>query len=131
MISGVPDRFDDDFDLTVQHLTEIFEDFAEARDIWRSARSRMEAVRREADPDWSEVQPAASGLAVATVRVVRSATLLGIAAREAEQRLVDAGADLTQMGDPRVKWFTVASAAIVGALQEFRAERMAVRGERR
>ncbi|NBX45752.1 MAG: hypothetical protein EBQ56_03860 [Proteobacteria bacterium] len=127
----LPQRFDGDFDLTVQNLTAIFEDFTEARDVWRSARRRMETVRRNADPDWAAVRPEASGHADATVRVLRSAMFLGIAAREAEQRLVDAGADLTHMGDPRVKWFTVASAAIVGALQEFRAERTAVRGGRR
>ena len=90
----------------------------------------MEAVRRDADPDWSASRPAASALAEATVRVLRSATLLGIAAREAEARLGAAGADLTDMGDSRVKWFTVASAAIVGALREFRAERTAGDGGR-
>ncbi len=127
----LPQRFDGDFDLTVQNLTAIFEDFTDARDTWRSARSLIETVRRNADPDWAAVRPEASGHADATVRVLQSTTLLGIAAREAEQRLVDAGADLTHMGDPRVKGFTVASAAIVGALQEFRAERAAVRGGRR
>ena len=125
MISGVPDRFDDDFDLTVQNLTSVFEDFTDARDTWRSARSLIETVRRNADPDWAAVRPEASGLADATVRVLRSTTLLGIAAREAEDLLVAVGADLTDMGDPRVTWFTVASAAIVAALRDFEAERSA------
>jgi hypothetical protein len=55
VISGVPDRFDDDFDLTVQNLTSVFEDFTDARDTWRSARSRMVAARRDPDPDWFAV----------------------------------------------------------------------------
>ena len=56
---------------------------------------------------------------------------LGIAVREADELLVSAGAELTDMGDPRVAWFTVASAAIVAALRDFAAERTAVRGGRR
>ncbi|MEN9614693.1 MAG: hypothetical protein RL022_115, partial [Chloroflexota bacterium] len=65
-------------------------------------------------------------LAEATVRVLRLATLLGIAVREADELLVVAVADLTDMSDPRVTWFTVASAAIMLALGEFKAERIAV-----
>ena len=125
MTGGIPGRFDGDFDHTVRHLTAIFEDFTEARDVWRSARHRLATVRRDADPDWEAVRPEASALADATVRVLRSATLLGIAAREAEELLVAAGAKLTDMGDPRVAWFTVASAAIVAALRDFAAERLA------
>ena len=52
-------------------------------------------------------------------------TASGVAAREAEDRLVAAGADLTHTGDPRVTWFTVASGAIVAALRDFEAERSA------
>ena len=125
MTGGIPGRFHGDFDQTVRHLTSIFEDFTEARDVWRSARHRLAAVRRNADPDWAAVRPEASALADATVRVLRSATLLGIAAREAEDLLVAAGADRTDMGDPRVAWFTVASAAVVAALRDFGAERSA------
>lgn len=44
--------------------------------------------------------------------------------------MVASGADLTDMGDSRVKWFTVASAAIVGALREFEVEGSAVQGGR-
>ena len=125
MTGGIPGRFDGDFDQTVRHLTAIFEDFTGARDVWRSARHRLATVRRDADPDWEAVRPEASALADATVRVLRSATLLGIAAMEAEELLVAAGAKLTDMGDPRVAWFTVASAAIVAALRDFAAERLA------
>ena len=125
MTGGIPGRFDGDFDQTVRHLTAIFEDFTGARDVWRSARHRLATVRRDADPVWAAVRPEASALADATVRVLRSATLLGIAAREAEDLLVAAGAKLTDMGDPRVAWFTVASAAIVAALRDFAAERLA------
>ena len=125
MTGGIPGRFDGDFDQTVRHLTAIFEDFTGARDVWRSARHRLATVRRDADPVWAAVRPEASALADATVRVLRSATLLGIAAREAEELLVAAGAKLTDMGDPRVAWFTVASAAIVAALRDFAAERLA------
>lgn len=121
----LPQRFDGDFDLTAQNLTAIFEDFTGARDVWRSARHRLATVRRDADPEWEAVRPEASALADATVRVLRSTTLLGIAAREAEDLLVAVGADLTDMGDPRVTWFTVASAAIVAALRDFEAERSA------
>ena len=124
-MDGIPGRFDGDFDQTVRHLTAIFEDFTETRDVWRSARHRLATVRRDADPDWAAVRPEASGLADATVRVLRSATFLGIAAREADELLVAAGAELTDMGDPRVTWFTVASAAIVAALRDFAAERLA------
>ena len=124
----LPQRFDCDFDLTAQNLTSVFEQFTDARDNWRSARHGLETVRRDADPDWDAVRPVASGLADATVRVLRSATLLGVAAREAEELLVAAGAELTDMGDPRVTWFTVASAAIVAALRDFESERSA--GER-
>ena len=98
----LPQQFDGDFDQTVRHLTSVFEQFTDARDNWLPARHRL-----------------------ATVRVLRSATILGIAAREAEDLLVAAGADLTDMGDPRVAWFTVASAAIVAALRDFAAERLA------
>lgn len=125
MTGGIPGRFDGDFDQTVRHLTAIFEDFTGARDVWRSARHRLATVRRDADPVWAAVRPEASALADATVRVLRSATLLGIAAMEAEELLVAAGAKLTDMGDPRVAWFTVASAAIVAALRDFAAERLA------
>ena len=125
MTGGIPGRFDGDFDQTVRHLTAIFEDFTGARDVWRSARHRLATVQRDADPDWEAVRPEASALADATVRVLRSATLLGIAAMEAEELLVAAGAKLTDMGDPRVAWFTVASAAIVAALRDFAAERLA------
>ena len=125
MTGGIPGRFDGDFDQTVRHLTAIFEDFTGARDVWRSARHRLATVQRDADPDWEAVRPEASALADATVRVLRSATLLGIAAREAEDLLVAAGAKLTDMGDPRIAWFTVASAAIVAALRDFAAERLA------
>ena len=38
---------------------------------------------------------------------------------------MSAGAELKDMGDPRVTWFTVASAAIVAALLDFAAERLA------
>ena len=123
MISGVPHRTDDAFDETVRHFTEIFDDRTDARDIWRSACSLMEAVRRDADPDRAVVRPVAFGFADATVRVLRSATLLGIAASEAEQLVVAVGADMTAMGDPRVAWLMVASAAIVAALRDFGAER--------
>ena len=125
MTGGIPGRFDGDFDQTVRHLTAIFEDFTETRDVWQSERHHLATVRRDADPDWAAVRLEASGLADATVRVLRSATLLGIAAREAEELLVAAGAKLTDMGDPRVAWFTVASAAIVAALLDFAAERLA------
>ena len=119
----LPQRFDCDFDLTAQNLTSIFDQFTYARDNWRPARHGLETVRRDPDPDWAVVRPVAFGFADATVRVLRSATLLGIAAREAEDLLVTAGADLTDMGDPRVAWFTVASAAIVAELRDFGAER--------
>ena len=36
-MTDLPQWFNGGFDLTVQHLTEIFEDFTEARDVWRSA----------------------------------------------------------------------------------------------
>ena len=126
MTGGKPGQADGDFDQTVRHLTSVFEDFTDARDLWRSARRRMEEVRRDPDPDWKAVRPSASALAEATVRVLRSATLLGIAAKDAQDRLAAAGADFNHMGDPRVKWFTVASAAIVGALRDFKAERQDV-----
>ena len=86
------------------------------------ARHGLEATWRDTDPDWAAVRPEASGFADPTVRVLRSATILGIAAREVEDLLVAAGADLTDMGDPRVTWFTVASAAIVRVLRDFEAE---------
>ena len=121
-MDGIPGRFDGDFDQTVRHLTAIFEDFTETRDVWQSARHRLATVRRDADPDWAAVRLEASGLADATVRVVRSATFLGIAVREADELLVSAGAELKGMGDQRV---TVASAAIVAALRDFAAERLA------
>lgn len=121
----LPQQFDGAFDQTVRHLTSVFEQFTDARDNWLSARHRLATVRRDPDPDWAAVRPVTSALADATVRVLRSATLLGIAAREAEDLLVAAGADLTDMGDPRVAWFTVASAAIVAALRDFAAERLA------
>lgn len=73
MMADLPERFDDDFNLTVQHQTAVFEDLNEARDLWRSARSRMEEGHRDVDPDWSALQPAASDLANATVRALRSA----------------------------------------------------------
>ena len=120
------ERVEEGLQLTAPHLTAIVEDFTEARDHWRTAGSRMNAVRREADADWSAVQQAASRLAEATVRVLRLATLLGIATREADELLVVAVADLTDMSDSRVTWFTVASAAIMLALGEFKAERIAV-----
>ena len=120
------EQVEEGLQLTAPHLTAIVEDFTEVRDKWRTACSRMEAVRREADADWSAVQPAASRLAGATVSVLRSATRLGIAAREADEPLVVAGAGLTDISDPRVTWFTVASAAIMWALGEFKAERIAV-----
>ena len=124
-MDGIPRRFDGDFDQTVRHLTAIFEDFTETRDVWQSARHRLATVRRDADPDWAAVRLEASGLADATIRVLRSATFLGIAVREADELLVSAGAELKDMGDPRVTWFTVASAAIVAALLDFAAERLA------
>ena len=117
--------FSGDFDLTAQNLTSVFEQFTDARDNWRPARHGLETVRRDPDPDRAAVRPEASALADATVRVLRSATLLGAAAREAEELLVDSGAKLTDMGDPRVAWFTVASATIVGALRELKEERSA------
>ena len=121
-MDGIPGRFDGDFDQTVRHLTAIFEDFTETRDVWQSARHRLATVRRDADPDWAAVRLEASGLADATIRVLRSATFLGIAVREADELLVSAGAELKGMGDQRV---TVASAAIVAALRDFAAERLA------
>ena len=124
-MDGIPGRFDGDFDQTVRHLTAIFDDFTETRDVWQSARHRLATVRRDADPDWAAVRLEASGLADATVRVLRSATFLGIAVREEDELLVSAGAELKDMGDPRVTWFTVASAAIVAALLDFAAERLA------
>ena len=124
-MDGIPGRFDGEFDQTVRHLTAIFEDFNETLDIWRSARHRLATVRRDADPDWAAVRLEASGLADATVRVVRSATFLGIAVREADELLVSAGAELKGMGDQRVTRVTVASAAIVAALRDFAAERLA------
>ena len=127
-MDGIPGRFDGDFDQTVRHLTAIFEDFTETRDVWQSARHRLATVRRDADPDWAAVRLEASGLADATIRVLRSATFLGIAVREADELLVSAGAELKDMGDQRVTrvtWFTVASAAIVAALLDFAAERLA------
>jgi len=124
-MDGIPGRFDGDFDHTVRHLTAIFEGFTETRDVWRSARRRLATIRRDADPDWVAVRPEASGHADATVRVLRSAMFLGIAVREADELLVSAGAELKDMGDPRVTWFTVASAAIVAALRAFATERLA------
>ena len=50
---------------------------------------------------------------------------LGITVREADELLVSAGAELKDMGDPRVTRFTVASAAIVAALRDFATERLA------
>ena len=119
----LPQRFDCDFDLTAQNLTSVFEQFTDARDNWRPARHGLETVRRDPDPDWAVVRPVAFGFADATVLVLRSATLLGSAASEAEQLVVAVGADLTAIGDPRVAWLMVASAAIVAALREFGAER--------
>lgn len=72
----LPQRFNGDFDQTVRQLTAIFEDFTGARDVWRSARHRLATVRRNADHDWEAVRPEASAIADATVRVLRSATLL-------------------------------------------------------
>ena len=112
-----------DFDLTAQNLTSVFEQFTDARDNWRPARHGLETVRRDPDPDWAAVRPEASALADETVWVLRSATLLGVAASEAEQLVVAVGADLTAMGDPRIAWLMVASEAIVAALREFGAER--------
>ena len=102
------EQVEEGLQLTAPHLTAIVEDFTEARGNWQTDGSRMEAVRREADADWSAVQPAAPRLAGATVSVLRSATRLGIATREADEPLVVAGAGLTDMGDPRATWFTVA-----------------------
>ena len=94
-MDGIPGRFDGDFDQTVRHLTAIFEDFTETRDVWQSARHRLATVRRDADPDWAAV------------------------------RLEASGAELKGMGDQRVTRVTVASAAIVAALRDFAAERLA------
>ena len=121
----LPQRFDCDFDLTAQNLTSVFDQFTDARDNWRPVRHGLETVRRDPDPDWAAVRPEASALADATVRFLRSATLLGTAAREAQVLLVAGGADLTDMCDTRVAWFTVASASIVGALRELKEERSA------
>ena len=41
-MTDLPQWFNGGFDLTVQNLTAVFDDFTEARDSWRSGRSRME-----------------------------------------------------------------------------------------
>ena len=45
-MTDLPQRFHGDFDQTVRHLTSIFEDFTEARDVWRSGATPIQIGRR-------------------------------------------------------------------------------------